>query len=52
MDAKQALQVIEQATNQATEKGVYNLKDVSIIIQALTILSEVVNVENAKPEKK
>jgi ferric-dicitrate binding protein FerR (iron transport regulator) len=35
MDKDKALQVIEQALNAATLKGVYNLNDVATILQAL-----------------
>jgi hypothetical protein len=35
MDKDKALQVIEQALNAATQKGVYNLNDVATILQAL-----------------
>lgn len=35
MDKDKALQVIEQAINAATLKGVYNLNDVATILQAL-----------------
>jgi ferric-dicitrate binding protein FerR (iron transport regulator) len=35
MDKEQALQIIEQALNGATLKGVYNLADVSQILMAL-----------------
>ena len=38
MDKEQALQVIEQALNVATQKGVFNLNDVSQVINALVIL--------------
>lgn len=38
MTEEQALQIIEQALNGATLKGVYNLKDVATILQALEVL--------------
>lgn len=38
MSKEQAIQVIEQALNGATLKGVYNLKDVETILTALQIL--------------
>ena len=38
MDKEQALQVIEQALNVATQKGAFNLNDVSQVISALVIL--------------
>jgi ferric-dicitrate binding protein FerR (iron transport regulator) len=36
MEKTQAIQIIEQALNAATQKGVYNLNDVATILQALT----------------
>lgn len=38
MDKEQALQVIEQALNVATQKGAFNLNDASQVINALVIL--------------
>ena len=38
MDKQQAIQVIEQAINAATLKGVYNLNDMAAILQALTAI--------------
>lgn len=38
MDKEQALQVIEQALNLATQKGAFNLNDASQVISALVIL--------------
>lgn len=38
MDKEQALQVIEQALNAASLKGVYNLQDSAMIIQALQVI--------------
>jgi ferric-dicitrate binding protein FerR (iron transport regulator) len=40
MTQEQALQVIEQALNASTQKGVFNLKDVATILQALQKLKE------------
>lgn len=40
MPKEQAIQIIEQALNAATQKGVYNLQDVTIILNALRILKE------------
>jgi hypothetical protein len=40
MDKKQALSVIEQALNIATEKGSYDLAKVSAILQALNVLKQ------------
>lgn len=41
---EQALQIIEQALNAATLKGVYNISDVSSIIQALNKINELVEI--------
>lgn len=38
MTKEQALQIIEQALSAATQKGVYNLNDVTTIISALQAL--------------
>jgi len=38
MTKEQAIQILEQALNAATQKGVYNLNDVTHIINALTLL--------------
>ena len=38
MTKEQAIQIIEQALNAATQKGVYNLNDVSTIINALQLI--------------
>jgi hypothetical protein len=38
MDKDKALEVIEQALNAATLKGVYNLNDVATILNALIII--------------
>lgn len=38
MNKEQAIQILEQALNAATQKGVYNLNDVSTILQALQII--------------
>lgn len=35
MTKEQALQILDQALNGATLKGVFNLKDVAMILQAL-----------------
>ena len=39
MNTEQALQIIEQALNQATLKGAFNLNEVSQILQALSVLN-------------
>jgi ferric-dicitrate binding protein FerR (iron transport regulator) len=38
MTKEQAIQIIEQALNAATLKGVYNLNDVATILNALSFL--------------
>ena len=38
MDKAQAIQVLEQALNAATQKGVFNLNDVATILNALSLL--------------
>lgn len=43
MKTLEALQILEQALNSANLKGVYSLKDASLIIQALTVVSEQLN---------
>lgn len=40
MNKEQAISVIEQALNLASNKGVFNLKDASIIFSAFTIVNE------------
>lgn len=40
MDKKQALGIIEQALNMATEKGSYDLAKVSAVLQALNTLKQ------------
>ena len=40
MDKEKALQVIEQALNVATQKGAFNLVEVSQILTALQFLKE------------
>ena len=42
MTKEQALDTLTQAINSATLKGVYSLKDVSLILQALNKASELV----------
>ena len=41
MEKEKAIQIIEQALNAATLRGVYSLKDVETILQALTELKNV-----------
>ncbi len=38
MSKEQAMQIIEQALNAATQKGAYNLTDASHILTAINIL--------------
>jgi hypothetical protein len=38
MEKERAIEIIEQALNAATLKGVYTLKDVEVILQALNEL--------------
>jgi len=38
METNQAIQLLEQALNKATEKGSFNLIEVSQILQALSVL--------------
>lgn len=38
METNQAIQLLEQALNKATEKGSFNLVEVSQILQALSVL--------------
>ena len=40
MSEEQAIQVIEQALNLATQKGAFNLADTSQILNALNVLKE------------
>lgn len=40
MNQEQAIQILEQALNQATQKGAFNLVEVSQIIQALQALKQ------------
>jgi hypothetical protein len=44
MTKEQAIEAITQAVNAATLKGVYTLKDVSLILQALNKVSELVEI--------
>lgn len=54
MNKEQALNVIEQALNLATQKGAFQLADVQTIIAALTILKapDVKDATNDIKEKK
>jgi hypothetical protein len=44
MTKEKALQIIEQALNAANMKGVYSLSDVSMILQALSKVNELVEI--------
>lgn len=44
MTKEESLQIIEQALNNATLKGVFNLNDTAFIIQALNKLNELVEI--------
>ena len=39
MNQEQAIVILEQALNQATQKGAFNLNEVSQILQALSVLN-------------
>lgn len=51
MKKEEALQVIHQALNAATQKGVYTLLDVSAILQALNKVNELVEIIPLSDEK-
>lgn len=40
METNQAIQLLEQALNKATEKGSFNLVEVSQILQAILVLKQ------------
>lgn len=44
MTKEQAIEFIGQALNSANMKGVYSLKDVEVILQALNKISELVEI--------
>lgn len=46
MDKEQALQLLEQALNLATQRGVFNIPEVVEISKALTILKQPKEDEN------
>jgi hypothetical protein len=52
MKKEEALQVIQQALNAATQKGVYTLSDVSAILQALNKVNELVEIIPSSDEQK
>lgn len=44
MNKEQAIEILQQALNNATLKGVFNLNDTAFIIQALNKLNELVEI--------
>lgn len=44
MHKEEAIQILEQALNAATTKGVFNLADVSVIVKALEKVKELVEI--------
>jgi hypothetical protein len=50
MNPEQAYQVLEQALNVATTKGVYNLQDAANILAALNVVRPVLIVEKDKQD--
>lgn len=51
MDKEKALQVIEQALNVATQKGVFNLVEISQILQSLQSLQSLKESELAESDQ-
>jgi Ca2+-binding RTX toxin-like protein len=49
MNTQEALNVIDQALNSANLKGVYNLKDANLILQALNVIFTELNKNNPQP---
>ena len=47
MTKEQAIQIIEQALNAANMKGVYSLSDASSILQALSKINELVEIDQS-----
>lgn len=45
MNIEQATQILEQALNQATQKGAFNLTEVSQILQALQVIKQSVSLD-------
>ena len=43
MNIQQALQIIDEATEVATQKGVYSKKDISSILVAQNVITETIN---------
>lgn len=52
IDTKQAFQTIEHALNLATKQGVYNIKEVGQIIEALIALNSIVFTDTLEQDKK
>lgn len=48
MNKEQALNLIEQALNVATQKGVFNLTDVQAILNAISVIKS--SIEDKKQE--
>jgi ferric-dicitrate binding protein FerR (iron transport regulator) len=44
MEKEKAIEILQQALNNATLKGVFNLSDTAVIIQALNKLDELVEI--------
>ncbi len=49
MNTQEALNVIDQALNNANLKGVYNLKDANLIVQALNVIFNELNKNTPQP---
>lgn len=49
MNTNEALNVIDQALNSANLKGVYNLKDANLILQAMNVIVNELNKNNPQP---
>lgn len=49
MNTQEALNIIDQALNNANLKGVYNLKDANLIVQALNVIFNELNKSNPQP---
>ena len=51
MKPTEALQVIEQALNAATLKGVYSLVDANTIVQALSVIQNLEEIKESLSEE-
>ena len=49
MNTQEALNIIDQALNSANLKGVYNLKDANLIVQALNVIFNELKKNNPQP---